>query len=144
MLNIKGVRVRSSSEKPVTALHSRRGGGVVTARDIDLPAGVELVNPDHYIAYLDSDDARLEVELTIERGRGYLSADQRDMVPIGEIPVQNTYHGDKAWRLGQSIAIPPTTGKHDVYLKFVHKDPNSHMITVPDDNAYITSFFFEI
>lgn len=87
VLNIKGVRVRSSSERPVKALLSRRGAGVVSARDIELPTGVELVNPDHYIATLDSDDARLEVELTIEQGRGYLSADQRDMVPIGEIPV---------------------------------------------------------
>ena len=60
VLNIKGVRVRSSSERPVRALLSRRGAGVVSARDIELPAGVELVNPEHYIATLDSDEARLE------------------------------------------------------------------------------------
>jgi hypothetical protein len=64
--------------------------------------------------------------------------------PIGEIPVQNTYHGNKAWRLGQSIAIPPTTGTHDVYLEFVHEDPNSHMVTVPDDRVYVISFFFAL
>ncbi len=87
VLNIKGVRVRSSSERPVKALLTRRGPGVVTAQDIDLPSNVELVNPNHYICTLDTDAASIEVELTIERGRGYISADQRDLVPIGEIPV---------------------------------------------------------
>jgi DNA-directed RNA polymerase subunit alpha len=87
VLNIKGVRVRSSSERPVKALLTRRGPGVVTAQDIDLPSHVELVNPNHYICTLDTDAASIEVELTIERGRGYISADQRDLVPIGEIPV---------------------------------------------------------
>jgi DNA-directed RNA polymerase subunit alpha len=87
VLNIKGVRVRSSSERPVKALLTRRGPGVVTAQDIDLPSNVELVNPNHYICTLDTEAASIEVELTIERGRGYISADQRDLVPIGEIPV---------------------------------------------------------
>ncbi|MEU6264904.1 carbohydrate-binding protein [Saccharopolyspora shandongensis] len=74
-----------------------------------------------------------------------LRLDDPNGPPIGEIPVQNSYHGGKAWRLGQSIAIPPTTGNHDVYLKFVHEDPNNQFVTTtPDDNAYITSFFFEI
>ncbi|NTU78284.1 MAG: DNA-directed RNA polymerase subunit alpha [Chloroflexales bacterium] len=87
VLNIKGVRVRSSSERPVKVLLSKRGPGLVTARDIELPSTVELVNPQHYLCTLDSEAAHLEIELTIERGRGYLSADQRDLLPIGEIPV---------------------------------------------------------
>jgi DNA-directed RNA polymerase subunit alpha len=87
VLNIKGVRVRSSAEQPVTAQLSCRGVGPVTARALALPAGVELINPDHYLCTLDSEDARLEVELTIERGRGYLEADRRELLPIGELPV---------------------------------------------------------
>lgn len=87
VLNIKGIRVRSSSERPVKLLLTRHGAGRITAGDIDAPAGVEVVNPEHYIGTIDGDDARLEIELTVERGSGYLSADQRDMVPIGEIPV---------------------------------------------------------
>jgi DNA-directed RNA polymerase subunit alpha len=87
VLNIKGIRVRSSSERPVTMTLSRSGVGRVTAGDIAAPDGVEIVNPEHYVATLDSDDARLEMELTVERGSGYLAADQRDIVPIGEIPV---------------------------------------------------------
>ncbi|MGB9634349.1 MAG: DNA-directed RNA polymerase subunit alpha [Chloroflexaceae bacterium] len=87
VLNIKGVRVRSTATEPVTALLSKRGAGPVTAADIDLPPECEVVNPHHYLCTLDTDDARLELELTIERGRGYLAADERPMLPLGEIPV---------------------------------------------------------
>jgi DNA-directed RNA polymerase subunit alpha len=101
--------VRSSSERPVTGRLSRRGAGVLTARDIELPAGVEVVNPGHYLCTLDSDDARLEIELTIERGRGYMAADQRDLAPIGEIPVDaiftpvpRVYYVVENTRIGQA------------------------------------------
>ena len=87
VLNIKGIRLRSSQEQPVVARLTCRGAGMVTARNLQLPAGVELVTPDHYLCTLTDAQAHLEVELTIERGRGYLAADQRQMLPIGEIPV---------------------------------------------------------
>lgn len=87
VLNIKGVRLRSYAERPVKVLLSKRGPGIVRAADIDAPSNVELVNPEHYICMLDSDQARLEIEMTVERGRGYEAADQRDVLPIGEIPV---------------------------------------------------------
>lgn len=87
VLNIKGVRLRSYAERPLRAILSRQGAGVVTAADITLPENLELVNPSHYICTLDSEDARLEIEMTVERGRGYVAADQRGVLPIGEIPV---------------------------------------------------------
>jgi len=87
VLNIKGIRLRSYAERPVKVLLTKQGAGIVRASDIDTPSNVELVNPNHYICTLDSDDAHLEIEMTVERGRGYLPADQRDALPIGEIPV---------------------------------------------------------
>jgi DNA-directed RNA polymerase subunit alpha len=66
---------------------SKQGKGMATAGDIDAPSSVEVVNPEHYIATLDTDDARLDIELTVERHRGYLPVENRDPVPIGEIPV---------------------------------------------------------
>ncbi|MFV9506553.1 MAG: DNA-directed RNA polymerase subunit alpha [Oscillochloridaceae bacterium umkhey_bin13] len=87
VLNLKGVRVRSSAEQPVTARLSVRGTGEVLASALGLPAGVELINPDHYLCTLDDDAARLELELTIEQGRGYLSADERESVPLGQLPL---------------------------------------------------------
>lgn len=87
VLNIKGIRLRSFAERPVKVLLTKQGPGIVRASDIDTPSNVELVNPNHYICTLDADDAHLEIEMTVERGRGYLPADQRDALPIGEIPV---------------------------------------------------------
>ncbi len=87
VLNTKGIRLRSYAERPVKVLLIKQGAGPVRAADIDAPSNVELVNPNHYICTLDSDDAHLEIEMTVERGQGYLPADQRDALPIGEIPV---------------------------------------------------------
>ena len=87
VLNVKGIRLRSYAERPVKVLLTKQGAGIVRASDIDTPSNVELVNPNHYICTLDSDDTHLEIEMTVERGRGYLPADQRDALPIGEIPV---------------------------------------------------------
>ncbi len=87
VLNVKGIRMRSYAERPIKVVLSKQGAGVVRAGDVDLPSNVELANPDHYICTLDSDTARIDIEMTVERGRGYLSADNRDTLPIGEIPV---------------------------------------------------------
>lgn len=87
VLNIKGIRLRSYAERPVKVLLTKQGAGVVRAEDIDTPSNVELVNPNHYICTLDSDDAQIEIEMTVERGKGYMAADQREALPIGEIPV---------------------------------------------------------
>ncbi len=87
VLNVKGIRLRSYAERPVKLHLTKRGGGVARASDIEAPSNIEIVNPGHYIATLDSDDATLELELTVERHRGYLPVENRDPVPIGEIPV---------------------------------------------------------
>lgn len=87
VLNIKGIRLRSYAERPVKIVLSRTGPGVVRAGDAELPSNVELANPDHYICTLDSEHAHFELEMTVERGRGYVAADQRDALPIGEIPI---------------------------------------------------------
>jgi DNA-directed RNA polymerase subunit alpha len=88
VLNVKGIRLRSYAERPIKIHLSKQGRGPVQASDIDAPSNVEVVNPDHYIATLDNDDARLDIELTVEsKQRGYLPVENRDPVPIGEIPI---------------------------------------------------------
>ena len=68
------------------------GGGVVTAADIITPPEVEIVNPDLYLFTVDDRDTPLEIELTVERGRGYSPADERiGRLPIGELPVDAIY-----------------------------------------------------
>lgn len=87
VMNVKHIRLRSYSERQVRLQLSKRGSGEVRAGDIDLPANVELVNPEQVLATLDGDEAHLEMELTVERGRGYVSFEARDTLPISTIPV---------------------------------------------------------
>ncbi|WP_129672378.1 DNA-directed RNA polymerase subunit alpha [Candidatus Chloroploca sp. Khr17] len=87
VLNVKGVRLRVHGHQPVKLQLSRHGAGYVAAGDLIVPDNVEVINPDHYLCTLETDDARFEVEMTVEQGRGYLAADQREIVPLGEMPV---------------------------------------------------------
>lgn len=87
MLNFKQIRLRALSDRPGKMYLEATGPGPVRAGDIQVAADYEIVNPDLYLATLDSDKAHLTVEFTIERGRGYLPADQSDGLPIGVIPV---------------------------------------------------------
>jgi len=60
---------------------------VVTAMDIEPNADVEIVNPEQELLTLDSDDSPVEIDMTVERGVGYLAAERSDQLPIGVIPV---------------------------------------------------------
>lgn len=91
VLNVKNIRLRSYSDRTVRLQLSKRGTGEVRAGDIDLPANVELVNPETLIATLDGDDGLLEMELTVERGRGYISFEAREGFSIGTIPVDAVF-----------------------------------------------------
>jgi len=91
VLNVKKLRLRSFSDHPVSMRLEVSGERVVTAADILAPSTVEIVNPDLYIATLDNDDARLEMELVVETGKGYVPADSKEDQPIGVIPVDAIY-----------------------------------------------------
>ncbi|PFG40451.1 DNA-directed RNA polymerase subunit alpha [Georgenia soli] len=92
ILNIKNVVVSSENDEPVVMYLRKQGPGVVTAGDITPPAGVEVHNPDLHIATINS-KGKLEIELTVERGRGYVSAVQNKSADseIGRIPVDSIY-----------------------------------------------------
>lgn len=89
VLNLKRVRLKALTEsfREGRASLYAQGEGVVRAGDIDWPGDVEVVNPEHVIATLDNDDARLEMDLVIARGRGYQPAEMQEIYTIGEIPV---------------------------------------------------------
>ncbi|HET8913260.1 MAG TPA: DNA-directed RNA polymerase subunit alpha [Ktedonobacteraceae bacterium] len=91
VLNVKKLRLRSFSDHPVSMRLEVSGEHVVTAADILAPTTVEIVNPDLYIATLDDENARLEMELVVETGRGYVPADSKEDQPIGVIPVDAIY-----------------------------------------------------
>jgi len=92
ILNLKGLVVSSDNDEPTVMYLRKQGPGAVTAADIAPPAGVEVHNPDLHLATL-NDTGRLEVELTVERGRGYVSAVQNRAPDqeIGRIPIDSIY-----------------------------------------------------
>ncbi|HEY4693109.1 MAG TPA: DNA-directed RNA polymerase subunit alpha [Bellilinea sp.] len=69
-----------------------RGEGTVTGADIQVPAEVEIVNPDLYLFTVDDSRTRFELDMVVERGRGYSpAADRSGRLPIGELPVDAIY-----------------------------------------------------
>jgi DNA-directed RNA polymerase subunit alpha len=88
MLQIKQLRMKMYDVDTARLHLEVHGGGVVTAADIITPPEVEIVNSDLYLFTVDDNNADLEIEMTVERGRGYSPADDRlGRLPIGELPV---------------------------------------------------------
>jgi DNA-directed RNA polymerase subunit alpha len=91
ILNLKDVVLRSVSDEPVTLRIDVRGPATVTAGDIAVSADVEVLNPELVIATLNT-KGRLAVDLTVERGRGYVSADRnKTSSTIGVIPIDSIF-----------------------------------------------------
>jgi len=91
MLQVKQLRLILHEGETARLRLDVRGEGTVTAADIIVPAEVEIVNPDLYLFTVDNDKAKLEIEMTVGRGRGYSPAEERGRLPIGEIPVDAIY-----------------------------------------------------
>lgn len=109
LLNLKNVNFRlASSKESATVTLSVKGQKEVTARDIQVVDGVEVVNPDAYLGSLSGDKAKLEMEITIERGYGYSLAEERQAETLGTIlsdavftPVKRVNYTVEATRVGR-------------------------------------------
>jgi DNA-directed RNA polymerase subunit alpha len=87
ILNLKDLLFKVHSDEPVTIRLDKRGPGAVTAGDLQLTSDVEVLSPDQHIASLNG-KGHIAVDLTVERGRGYLSADKnKGTGAIGVIPI---------------------------------------------------------
>src|SRR5256714_4011560 len=92
ILNIKSLVVKNSSEQPRTLRIDRHEKGVVTAANLITDEAVQIINPEHIIATM-TDDVPFVVEMTVENGRGYRTADEnagRER-EIGVIPVDSSF-----------------------------------------------------
>lgn len=92
IMNIKGLHVLMHSEEPKLLRIEAQGEGEVTAADILTDADVEIVNKDHHIATLEK-DGKLYMELTLEKGKGYITADRnkKPNQPIGVIAIDSIF-----------------------------------------------------
>jgi len=96
IMNIKNLAIRNNSDtnEPKTAYIEFEGEGIVTASDIQADSDIEIVNPDLVIATLNGGaDCKLFMELTITKGRGYVSSDKNknDDMPVGVIAIDSIY-----------------------------------------------------
>lgn len=108
VLNVKKLRLKSFASHPVQLRLHKSGAGPVTAGDIMESADVEIVNPDLVLMTIDSDDVTIEMDLTVERGVGYLAAERSEALPIGVIavdaiftPVRRVNYWVESMRVGQ-------------------------------------------
>ncbi len=110
MLQVKQLRLKLDGVDSTRMHLEVRGSGPVTAADIATPPEIEIVNPELYLFTVDNNKAKLDIEFTVERGRGYLPANERSgHLPIGELPVDAIFSPVKRvnWevssaRVGQS------------------------------------------
>src|SRR5476649_2262102 len=113
MLNLKGVRFRVYGGEPQTLRIVKQGKGVVTAKDIQTNADVEIVNPEHVIATIDDAKAKLVADLTVEVGRGYRTIEEgaakkaSDMIALDAIfsPVLRVRYKVENTRVGQATDL---------------------------------------
>jgi len=87
LLNVRQLRLCPLSREPGQLLLEVEGEGKVSAADIKPSADFRIANPELYLASLDSSKARLDVELNVELGRGYVPAKSADGLPVGALPV---------------------------------------------------------
>jgi DNA-directed RNA polymerase subunit alpha len=92
LLNIKGLNLRLLDSKDQSTVKlSAKGPKEITAKDLELPEDVEIINKDHYLGFLADKKAKLDVELTVEKGMGYSLSDERKISTLGVIPTDAIY-----------------------------------------------------
>ena len=104
-LQLKQLRFRLHDVDTARLYLEVHGEGIVTAADIIAPPEVEIVNPDLYLFTVDDPEARLEMAMTVERGRGYSPATERNrQLPIGELAVDAIFTPVKRvnWQVGSA------------------------------------------
>lgn len=110
ILNLKGLRVKSFSEEPVKLILTASGIGKVTGKNIEANSDVEVVNPEIEIATITDEKMKLEMEITISKGRGYVPTEERpdEITELGVIgidalfsPVRNVGYRVENVRVGE-------------------------------------------
>lgn len=91
LLNVKAIRLKSLTGQASKLILEVEGEGQITAGDIKPSADFEIVNPEQYLATLDSPEAKLTVEFDVELGEGFRQAESNANLPIGVIPVDAIY-----------------------------------------------------
>ncbi len=118
LLNVKALRLKSLSAQPAKLILEVQGERQVHAADIQLSNDFEIINPELYLATLDSPEARLYVEFDVELGTGYRTAESSDDLPIGTIPVDALFTPVRKVNFNiEPIHIGRETSQERLYLE---------------------------
>jgi DNA-directed RNA polymerase subunit alpha len=110
ILNLKQLKVQYNEDEPTYISLNKKGKSSAKASDIKAPSSVEIINKDLVIATLDNDSAKLNMEIKVERGRGYIPVESRpsEKLPVGMIavdalyaPIQKVRYSVENTRVGQ-------------------------------------------
>lgn len=111
-LNLKQVRAKVHGENPVVAKLEKTGSGKITAKDIDAPADIEIVNKDQHICTLSDKKSKIDMEIVFEPGVGYSPVEERETSKVGVIlldalfsPVVNVTYTVEPTRMGRVIGL---------------------------------------
>ncbi len=91
LLNLKQVRLKIDLDKPIKLSLDVKGPKVVLAKDIEVPSGVKIANPDHYITTLSDSKTKLSIDMKAENGLGYVPVESRRSLSVGTIPLDATF-----------------------------------------------------
>lgn len=118
MLQVKQLRIIMEGVDTIRMHLEVRGEGVVTAADIIAPPEIKIINPDLYLFTADNNKVRLDIEFTVERGRGYAPSNERGRMPIGELPVDAIFGPVKRinWEV-QSARVGQSTNYDKLILE---------------------------
>ena len=91
LLNVKKIRLKLEGDKEVKLTLDKRGEGEIYARDIEVPAGVTIVNPDLYLGTLSDKKAKFDVEMTAQTGYGYETVEEKTVDEIGVLALDSIF-----------------------------------------------------
>jgi len=130
LLNLRKVRLHLHGDEPMTISLKKTGIGPVTAADIDVPSQVEILNGDQHIAEITNKSTKLNIEITVEKGLGYIPREvhQKDKVEIGTIALD-------------AVFTPIRRANYEVENMRVgdRTDYNRLRITIETDGTYTAS-----
>lgn len=117
LLNIKGLNLRLlNSKTSATVKLSVKGPKEIKAKDLELPEDVEIENKDHYLGFLSDKKAKLDMELTVEKGMGYSLAEERKISTLGVLsvdavftPIKRVNYDVSATRVGRQTNLDSLT-----------------------------------
>ncbi|OGH09025.1 MAG: DNA-directed RNA polymerase subunit alpha [Candidatus Levybacteria bacterium RBG_16_35_6] len=146
LLNIKGINFKLlDSKESSTVKLSVKGPKQITAKDLELPEDVEVINKDHYIGSLGDKKGKLEMELSIEKGMGYQVAEERKIGTLGVIPTDSVFTPVK--RVTYEVSAT-RVGRQTNLDKLILKVWTNGVVTpreaLDEASRVLASFFFQI